>query len=100
MNYKYSLPVDPVERQLKRCPNGSTTHHSSKPTQYFSLSLLEFAYGLIVPLAQVTPSPSGTLEVPYPVQGTNNAGLIAGAVVIVLVVLGGVILTTRIRKSN
>lgn len=100
MNYRYSLPVDPFEQQLKHCPNGSTAHHYRKPIQYLSLSLLEFAYGVIVPQAQVTPSPSGTLGVPYPVQGTSNVGLIAGAVVILLVVLGGVILTTRIRKND
>jgi hypothetical protein len=63
--------------------------------------LLQFTWRVMLPLAQeVTPSPSGTLEVPYPAQGTSNVGLIAGAVVIVLVVIGGVILTTRIRKDN
>jgi hypothetical protein len=69
--------------------------------QYFCALNLQFIYGVMFPLAQeVTPSPSGTLEVPYPVQGTSNVGLIAAAVVIVLVVIGGVILTTRIRKDN
>jgi hypothetical protein len=69
--------------------------------QYLYALIVQFTFGVMSWLAQeVTPSPSGTLEVPYPAQGTSNVGLIAGAVVIVLVVLGGVILTTRIRKDN
>ena len=69
--------------------------------KYAPFTLLQFTCGVMLPLAQgVTPSPSGTLEVPYPVQGASNAGLIAGAVAIVLVVIGGVILATRIRKKD
>jgi hypothetical protein len=69
--------------------------------EYLFAPLLQFTWGVMFPLAQeVTPSPSGTLEVPYPVQGTSSVGLIAGAVIIVLVVIGGVILTLRIRKND
>ncbi len=44
------------------------------------------------------PVPGLTPEIPYPIEpGTSTFGLIIGAVVIVLIVLGGVIFATLTR---
>lgn len=55
-----------------------------------------------VPAAQeATPGPTGTLEAAYPIEpGTSTLGLIIGALIIVLTVLGGVIYASLMQRRN
>lgn len=59
-------------------------------------------WGQDVPAAQAaTPEPTETPEVPYPIEpGTSPLGIIIGAVIIVLTVLGGVVYANLMRRKN
>lgn len=52
-------------------------------------------------IQEPTPSPGATPGIPYPIQPvTNTLGLVVGAVVIVLVVIGGILYAEIARRNN
>ena len=56
---------------------------------------------LLLIIQEPPPTPSATLGIPYPIQPvTNTLGLVVGAVVIVLVVIGGILYAEIARRNN
>lgn len=56
---------------------------------------------LFLIIQEPPPTPSATAEIAYPIQPvTNTLGLVIGAVVIVLVVIGGILYAEISRRNN
>ncbi|HEX6303513.1 MAG TPA: hypothetical protein VFZ76_04935 [Anaerolineales bacterium] len=62
----------------------------------------DIEWGQEAPAVQeATPGPTGTLEAAYPIEpGTSPLGIIIGAVIIVLTVLGGVAYVSLVQRKN
>lgn len=71
-------------------------------TAGFSFLRQDVERSVVVPPAQeATPGPAETPAIPYPIEpGTSTLGLIIGALIIVLTVLGGVIYASLVRRRN